>query len=323
MKKSVLVVGNGFDLDLGLETRYSDFAKSDYWPQTDFEQLPFSKNGIVLDLVGEPQNVCLSDYIETIRTHVLEDKSWFDLENDLLAFASKVAPNNTFSTADIDEVYFNNLLSGLQKFIGEEQKNSLGKIKKDCCAASVLKANCYDMVYSFNYTDINYFGRLLGLSQEIPCQHLHGDLSNKSIILGVDETPLPAGYEWLHKTSSRHYPYHDINNSLTGSSDIIFFGLSFGSIDFIYFERFFKELSSGKPITEDGKQNITIVTKDNRSQLAIKQKIREMDVELRRLFEQSHLSFISTDEKDDHAKLNVILSSLNNRMIMKRLFGNK
>jgi hypothetical protein len=29
----VLIIGNGFDLDLGLKTRYSDFAKSKEWNQ--------------------------------------------------------------------------------------------------------------------------------------------------------------------------------------------------------------------------------------------------------------------------------------------------
>lgn len=29
----VFIIGNGFDLNLGRETRYSDFAKSNYWKQ--------------------------------------------------------------------------------------------------------------------------------------------------------------------------------------------------------------------------------------------------------------------------------------------------
>jgi hypothetical protein len=28
----LLIIGNGFDIDLGLETRYSDFIKSEYYP---------------------------------------------------------------------------------------------------------------------------------------------------------------------------------------------------------------------------------------------------------------------------------------------------
>ncbi len=32
MRNNVFIVGNGFDLALGLPTKYSDFAHSDFWP---------------------------------------------------------------------------------------------------------------------------------------------------------------------------------------------------------------------------------------------------------------------------------------------------
>lgn len=323
MDKSILVIGNGFDLDLGLKTKYSDFAKSNYWPNVDYKSLPITPDGHILDLEDEPQYFSMKDYIETIRKSVLEDKTWFDLEKELLNFAVGFAPNNTFSTAYEDRIYFDHLRLGLQKFIEDEQEKSSTTIKTDSCAANVLKANCFDMVYSFNYTDLNQFRKILGLSQEMQCQHLHGDLSHNSIILGVDETKLASDYAWLHKTSSRHYPYHDVYNTLKNAKDIIFFGLSFGSIDFIYFERFFQELSSGNPIEEKSKQNITIVTKNEDSQSEIKDRIREMNVELRRLFEQSHLEFIITDEKRSQERLNDIFLQINSRKMMNRLLNNK
>lgn len=31
MAKRLLIIGNGFDIDLGLKTRYSDFSKSNNW----------------------------------------------------------------------------------------------------------------------------------------------------------------------------------------------------------------------------------------------------------------------------------------------------
>ena len=93
----------------------------------------------------------------------------------------------------------------------------------------------------------------------------------------------------------------------------------FGSIDFVYYERFFQELSSGNAVTEINKQNITIVTKNDNSHLEIKNRIREMNVDVQRLYEQSHLNFIITDEKNDHVKLDEILFSLKNRMMMKRM----
>lgn len=30
-QKKLLILGNGFDIDLGMKTKYSDFAKSHYW----------------------------------------------------------------------------------------------------------------------------------------------------------------------------------------------------------------------------------------------------------------------------------------------------
>lgn len=33
MYNNILILGNGFDLDLGLPTKYSDFANSEYWPK--------------------------------------------------------------------------------------------------------------------------------------------------------------------------------------------------------------------------------------------------------------------------------------------------
>lgn len=37
--KRLLIIGNGFDLDLGRNTRYSDFAKSEFWPKNLKSQL--------------------------------------------------------------------------------------------------------------------------------------------------------------------------------------------------------------------------------------------------------------------------------------------
>ena len=38
MPNNILIIGNGFDLDLGLKTKYSDFAKSDFWPKAAVER---------------------------------------------------------------------------------------------------------------------------------------------------------------------------------------------------------------------------------------------------------------------------------------------
>lgn len=58
MAKKILIIGNGFDIDLGLRTRYSDFAKSNIWEklmrntQVDLTQL-FRRNDIKIILTKQ------------------------------------------------------------------------------------------------------------------------------------------------------------------------------------------------------------------------------------------------------------------------------
>ena len=40
MHKNIFVIGNGFDLDLGLSTKFSDFAKSSFWPKQGGKAIP-------------------------------------------------------------------------------------------------------------------------------------------------------------------------------------------------------------------------------------------------------------------------------------------
>ena len=66
ISNSILIIGNGFDLDLGRNTRYSDFAKSDFWPKNLKSQLYryLSQKSQIekwFDLEGE-----LANYVQTM-----------------------------------------------------------------------------------------------------------------------------------------------------------------------------------------------------------------------------------------------------------------
>ena len=43
MPHNVLILGNGFDLDIGYKTRYSDFVNSSFWP---FKEKDLSSIGV-------------------------------------------------------------------------------------------------------------------------------------------------------------------------------------------------------------------------------------------------------------------------------------
>lgn len=81
---NVFIIGNGFDLDMGLPTKYSDFAKSSFWPKASPRTTSRISTGSGIVYVGHSTNpILLEHYLEGKKN--LE--SWFDLENELLLYS--------------------------------------------------------------------------------------------------------------------------------------------------------------------------------------------------------------------------------------------
>lgn len=299
MTHNIFVIGNGFDLDLGLETKYSDFAHSDFWPQQDGPIVPN-----------------LKQYLERKR----DTESWFDVENALLNYA-RAENIKTRSVLDIasynvgrDMAYFAKLQEALCQYIQEQQTKDL---HKNSAASQVLQAvmqnGYFDSIYSFNYTNLGTIAAKLGIKSPKAYTHIHGKVDDNSIILGVDETKLMDGYELLHKTMSAHYRSHNIFNDLSSASEVVIFGLSFGQIDYTYFDRFFKSQSGREDIAEREKKHITIFTKDERARIGILKRLGEMDINRQNLFTQSHFQIIRTMDAADER----LISEFKNRLIIQ------
>lgn len=307
---NVFIIGNGFDLDLGLPTKYSDFAKSEYWPITESENNSM-KEGNNKD-AHTIKVLSLEDAIEKAKNR----ETWFDLEGELLEYSkqrdeikhklyvlsNRESPNNVKKSVD----FLNKLRNLLNEYILNVQNKH--EICLECKASDVFKAivgnGYFESIYSFNYTDLNAIAKKLGLANEIKYTHLHGSVLDKSIILGVDETKLRKGYEIFHKSSSRYYRSHDLYNALSAAKEVVIFGLSFGSIDYSYFDRFFRQISEGESITDEAKQYITIFTKDDNSRLSIVSNLRNMGINIQRLYAQSHFQIICTSDDGEKQELN-------------------
>lgn len=70
--RAVLVIGNGFDLDLRLKTRYSDFTKSDEWRNMVEQNIPKSNCYSLLKYLNDRRKI----------------DNWFDIEQALVDYAS-------------------------------------------------------------------------------------------------------------------------------------------------------------------------------------------------------------------------------------------
>ena len=109
MDGSVLVLGNGFDLDLGWHTRFADYANSKYWPNDQ------------------------SFHISPLQGYLVRRKSisdWFDLEQILLDYCNW--PNRYVANYGVaanesniieDQLFFEKLQGSLGDYLENEQQN--------------------------------------------------------------------------------------------------------------------------------------------------------------------------------------------------------
>lgn len=263
---SVLVIGNGFDLDLGMHTSYKDFAYSKLWP---FNSL-VRGNG-------------LGHYLNTRKN----GENWFDLEMELANYAQSVSPEMLLDEESMqhDRDDFDALVDGLKSYLQSEQEN-FQKNAHDCKVKEILttfsqKKNYF--IHSFNYTDIKKISNILNIRIETSrIEYVHGTLEDGDTILGAgDNTQIPDEYDWLYKTSNRNYSSNNLADSLANADEICIFGHSLGENDFDYFKPFFKRISQDIDLTyhnpmTDRRIKVTIYTKDEASEIAIKRQLRKL-----------------------------------------------
>lgn len=303
MQNNVFIVGNGFDLALGLPTRYSDFANSNFWPVSENAEQK-------RDYLAQKKYTSLEAYFDDKRNM----ETWFDLEQELYNYARKPKNGSGFGQNENENdikanvEYFKLLQTRMCDYIRSVQddfRRMHYDVTKEVLQA-VVDNGFFNSKYSFNYTELP----LLPNQKRIECVHLHGSIKDHSAILGVDEKPLRAGYEALMKTSSKYYKSHDLYNALKFANEVVIFGVSFGDIDYSYFDRFFKSIVNDESIKEEDKKYITIFTKDDNSRMAIIRQLRKMEIDMQRLYAQSKLEFICVDEDDLQDKMIVFKERL-------------
>lgn len=305
---NLFITGNGFDLNLGRKTRYSDFRSSRYWPFTSLDH-----NG-------------LGYYIENFAK---KNSNWFDIEELLRAYGeldSKEYKKTDSSLKPIslnqDQLDFLFLNKRMSKYI---ESINLTPINTDSAAAKILNAvlrNGTYKIYSFNYSSLKDIARLSGFKHHFEHEHIHGLAANKSAILGVDdETDLREGYDFLYKTFSRHYKSHPIQYDLMEANEIILFGLSLGRIDYPYFQDFFRLLCDSEHKDRENSKKVTIITYDDFSRRQILRQLREMNYRRTNyLFALNDVDFICTSVKEPKTNLKKIDSLINHLSVTQSSF---
>ncbi len=295
--ENVLVVGNGFDLGLGLPTQYKDFVNSKYWP---LKERPSER------LFEDNLFNYIWKFTEEHKNDLGEVK-WIDLEDLLLQYALKKSKEEITpyfkEIAQYDKDVLESIKTTFKSYILEV---AACHITSRCASPininseiieSIIQNDSFSKVYSFNYTGTySILNFLFGGRHNV--NHLHGVAYTTldPIILGInDEVKIPKEYWFLKKSHQEGFKSHDMNDDLFLADEIIFYGLSFGPADFVYFKRFLSETvkkhKSGMP-----KKRVNIFTLDESSRLSIMENIVEFGIPMSDIYSCINFVFYKTGE---------------------------
>lgn len=280
--KRLLILGNGFDVDLGMKSRYSDFAKSKVWKdRIENNALMLGRNGLLKALVNAK-----------------EKEAWFDIESIMMRYIREQEKQHEtygYSLASSDREEFQVICSALKDYLKEESdefqfnNNSVAeRAFKD-----LMEVGLFHKIYTFNYTDINDVAERLDVHAQTEVCHVHGSLApDDDIILGVEgEQIIPKPYKFMYKSSSRYYRSNNLYEDINSANEIVFFGHSINGMDFVYFRHFFK-VQSDDDANGYKRKYIRIFTFDNDSANDIKYSLRENGIQPNKLYALNNFDVI-------------------------------
>lgn len=217
----VLIIGNGFDLNLGLKTSYRDFINSDF----------FTRN---LEDISLPLFKHLSE---------VDKNNWIDIEKELESYSKSEVETNSFL------LEYKKLCEELKAYIKSIELEEVDKSSSAYKLLEQVKGEQF-LILNFNYT---HSAESILLSLGVPQYkidqsiiHVHGSVKQNEIIFGVDDRArINNEHSFLRKTSSSLYDGKQVMQALNDFECLSIFGHSLGESDHMYFECF-QDLAFGR-----------------------------------------------------------------------------
>lgn len=214
----IFIIGNGFDISMGMETSYENFLKSDIF--RDYKNDAFE----------------LGRFIESQKSI----HGWVDLEEALADFSCIKHDIDLFNDYD-------KLRNALKLYIS----NIECKYSEESMAVSLIKDKFTpgDQIHVFNYTKTVHhaFSKISPHKPDGYVHYVHGSIEQDNIIIGIDEGQKYSNrHAFLLKSAHDNFNARNIRSDLVGAREVYWFGHSLGKSDGIYFKDFFNGLIDGR-----------------------------------------------------------------------------
>ncbi|MDE6257973.1 MAG: bacteriophage abortive infection AbiH family protein [Muribaculaceae bacterium] len=287
-KNNIVIIGNGFDLALGYSTRYKDFVESKFWPLAELDSLHYGEQNLYNYLY---------QYIQNHRDS-LGNLRWIDLEDLIRQYVlSKSSESVKFDSERNIIKYDKDILDKIKKSFVQYLVDIVNPERfRNSIASQVVKQiadnQTFNKVYTFNYTPTeNILNDICNWTPSVI--HIHGQAYtyNSEIILGVGNSKgVNRDYRFFLKDRQKGYFAHDLNEDLFNADQIIFYGLSFGESDFVYFKRFFEETIRNHN-SQKTKKIIHIFTGDDNSKDAIADAFEDSGLPMNEVYSRMDIRF--------------------------------
>lgn len=297
---NILIVGNGFDLDLGLNTSFHEFYNSKHWICEHEDKTFFSKMKQTSKYKSLYNEMDTSSLFNMLDANPVDE--WNELETIIEDFAQKCEASNDANVAT--NLYQLKTLCEKTKDFVEEALNT-GKLNEKSAAARLLNA-IYDtndsLIYNFNFTNIEDIARSLNIKGNAKVHNVHGSVNDNNVIIGASNTAsLSEEYDVFKKMFAKGYRSSNISHELMRANNIIFFGHSLTKNDSVYFKDYFDHLLNREELPLDLKQ-ITIVTFDETSRHNMIRRLEELtNNRTYRFFQENIVRIFTTKDLDEKA----------------------
>ncbi len=216
---TVLIIGNGFDLNLKLKTGYPDFIESKHFKELLINDNEFAK------YLNEKKGL----------------NNWIDIENELKIYS------NTGPVKDRFILEFKSLKRSLIEYLKTlDYENINQESPAYRLIEQVSKEPALIIDYNYTPTITNIFTNLNGyfniVNPNIKHVKIHGSTENKDIIFGVEDSAnISPHHIFLKKSVHKNFDRTDYSSLIENCTNLIVFGHSLGETDHSYFSEFLSQ----------------------------------------------------------------------------------